>query len=140
MTYYPSIFKKKEYDEKIDFIKGLSILFVILNHCVEDLQAILFPLWGSPAVTLFILIQVFHVYKKETTSPKIAYRTIWTRILKPFIAVQIILVAFWILFSDLSITEQLKLIAYKGGKGPGSYYIWIYLQIALLLPFLGLIR
>ena len=106
---------------------------VILNHCVDNAQEILFPLWGSPAVPLFILIQVFHFFK-QTHTPRIDTLKLWKRIVKPFLVVQAILFTIWILCYDMPIYEQFKLLLYKGGKGPGSYYVWIYLQIAFLLP------
>ena len=135
MIYYStnSIFEKDGHDEKIDFIKGWCILCVILNHCVEHMQEILFPLWGSPAVALFILIQVFHSFKKEGRENRINWRHIWNRVIRPFLIIQLFLIPFWLLFYDMPILEQIKLIIYKGGKGPGSYYIWVYVQIAILI-------
>ena len=135
MTYIiDSVFNKKNYDERIDFIKGYCILCVVLNHCIEHMKEVLFPIWGSPAVALFILIQVFHAYKKGPQNAKFNLSAIWKRILKPFLFVQFLLIFIWLMYYDMPITDQLKLIIYKGGKGPGSYYVWIYIQIAFLLP------
>ena len=131
-----TVFNRHGYDEKIDFIKGLCILFVILNHCITNLPGILFPLWGSPAVSLFLLIQVFHSYKRNDRAISFNWKKIWGRILKPFLLVQIFLICIWLICYDLPVYEQVKLILYKGGKGPGSYYIWIYIQFAVLLSFL----
>lgn len=129
-----SVFERYGYDERIDFIKGWCILCVVLNHCIENMKEVLFPLWGSPAVALFILIQVFHAYKKGVLSAKTNWSSIWKRILKPFLIVQFILITLWFLCYDMSFTDQLKMILYKGGKGPGTYYVWVYIQIAFLLP------
>ncbi len=141
-AYKPCLFLKNGYDERIDFVKGLCILFVVLNHCIDDLQGVLFPLWGAPAVSLFLLIQVFHVYKKETTLDRVNWKaifrhTIFQRVVKPFLIVQALLIVIWLVCYDLPLGEQLKLAAYKGGKGPGAYYIWVYVQFALLLPILA---
>lgn len=138
---YPSIFLKSKYDEKIDFVKGLCILFVILNHCIDDLQGILFPLWGSPAVSIFLLIQVFHVYKKERIEEvhwkSIFFKSIFKRVLKPFLFVQFLLFFIWLTCYNEPFVQLLKLFLYNGGKGPGSYYIWIYIQFCLCLPLLA---
>lgn len=132
-----SVFNRNGYDECIDFIKGWCILCVVLNHCIEHMKEILFPIWGSPAVALFILIQVFHTYKKNQQTVEVNIRSIWRRILKPFLFVQCMLIPLWLLCYDMPLYEQLKLILYKGGKGPGTYYVWVYIQIAFLLPLLN---
>lgn len=126
------IFDKNKYDPKIDFVKGFCIISVIVNHCVDNLGVILFPLWGGPAVSLFILIQVFHAYKGKVAFPQT--RKLWNRIIKRFLLIQLLLLLVWILFSDVSFITQLKLFLYRGGHGPGSYYVWVYLQISFLLP------
>ena len=137
MIYYrtENIFNREYYDEKIDFIKGFCILSVILNHCVEHLKEILFPIWGSPAVALFLIIQIFHSYKKSSVSI-IKWNYIWVKIFKPFLIVQLILAIIWFFFSDLSSIDQIKLMCYSGGKGPGAYYVWVYVQIAFLIPII----
>lgn len=33
----------------------------------------------------------------------------------------------------------MKTVIIGGGIGPGSYYVWIYIQFALLLPIIALI-
>ena len=59
--------KKNEYDPFIDYIKGFCILSVIILHStpVSVLKASLGCLWISMCVSLFLLVQVFHAYKKH---------------------------------------------------------------------------
>ena len=127
--------KKDGYDPFIDYLKGMSILFVVLTHCLVGKEYILFSLWGTQAVPLFLLIQVFHAYKKGVDNITLSYnlRKLFQRILKPFIlllAIEIILLAVykqdWI--------SVLKTAVLYGGIGPGSYYVWIYIQFFFLLP------
>ena len=91
------------YEPLFDYLKGIAIIMVVLAHgtgCLKDF--LLYPLWIDQAVPLFIMIQVFHAYKKDTVS-----------------------------YPPLS---KIKPFLFRGGGGPGSYYIWIYVQIAILCP------
>ena len=47
-------FNRYSYDPFIDYIKGISIIFVILNHCIgESLHSkSIYCLWGDSAVPL----------------------------------------------------------------------------------------
>lgn len=53
------------YEPLFDYLKGIAIIMVVLAHgtgCLKDF--LLYPLWIDQAVPLFIMIQVFHAYKK----------------------------------------------------------------------------
>ena len=80
-------FKRTEYDPVIDYIKGLCILFVIWTHCMtrEELSLILFPFWGDTAVPIFLIIQAFHCYKKNSDARIPNIKKLWFRILKPYL-------------------------------------------------------
>ena len=125
------------YDPFIDFLKGICIILIILNHCIpsELRLQIFFPLWGSPAVPIFLIIQVFHFYKKGINTTKTNYNKIWKRVVRPFMMVELIILAFF-LYMDYSNSNipSLKEIVYMLTGGPGSYYPWIYVQFAILLP------
>ena len=60
-------FSRIGHDLSLDFVKGVCILLVILNHSTGFTfhQDSWFFLWGYPAVPLFLLIQVYHSYKKD---------------------------------------------------------------------------
>lgn len=128
--------RTNQYDPFIDFLKGICILFVVLTHCLPLQDNILFSLWGDQAVPLFLLIQVFHAYKKGNIDIVHYYnfKKLFHRILLPFIillVIQIFLVCF---FSKKDLLSILKSTILAGGIGPGSYYVWIYLQCFVLLP------
>ena len=133
-------FNIQGHDPFIDFLKGLCILMVILTHCIpEKWNAYsLFVLWGRPAVPLFLLIQVFHTYKKGLNEVSFSPSKIWNRIFKPFAITEIIIITFQIIImimkGNLNIIQILKDLVHNGGYGPGSYYPYIYIQMALLLP------
>lgn len=59
--------KRNGYDEFLDYLKGISIIMVLINHGAQSIVDIaLFPIWIYEAVPMFLLIQVFHAYKKRT--------------------------------------------------------------------------
>lgn len=127
-------FNKTGYDPFIDFLKAYSIICVILAHILptESFKYILFHVWGDMQVPMFVLIQVFHAYKKGTT-PKLNWSSLLKRIVLPFIVIQAVI----ILFVE-HIGEGILWTSFitSGGYGPGSYYIWVYLQLAFLLVFI----
>lgn len=133
-------FNTQGHDPFIDFLKGLCILMVILTHCIpEKWDAYsFFALWGRPAVPLFLLIQVFHTYKKGLNEVSFSPSKIWNRIFKPFAITEIIIISLNIIAGvmkdDLNIIQILKDLVHHGGYGPGSYYPYIYIQMAFLLP------
>ena len=129
-------FTKNGYDDFIDFIKGLAIVLVVLEHTIPFRQQLLFPIWGaSKAVPIFLVIQMFHAFKRG--QPRIPnVKKVFDRILKPFIIIQVLLLIVNIAVS----ADTINMVIYKtlrgGGMGPGSYYPWIYIQFALILPFM----
>lgn len=124
-------FNKKGYDSFIDFLKAYSILLVVCGHAlpVEFYDYTLFWVWGGMQVPLFVLIQVFHAYKKGV-KPKLNWSSLLTRIIVPFVAIQAVIIVYKALIGGGMLWTSFLT---SGGFGPGSYYIWIYLQIAVLL-------
>lgn len=133
------------HDPFIDYLKGLSILFVVLNHCLpsEFTEKTLFCIWGSTAVPLFLLIQVFHAYKNGISHVTISYNKIWHRVVWPFLLTETFIIGFYffkqVAFGDTSITQFAKTVLLWGGIGPGSYYPWIYIQFSILMPIVGIV-
>lgn len=131
-------FKNNEYDPFIDYIKGTCIIFVIWTHCFfrDELDSILFPFWGDNAVPLFLLIQVFHFYKKENSNNFPSIKKLWKRIILPFIILMVFTFSFdyFIYFEETS--GKINIPLYWNNRGPGSYYIFIYIQFTFLLPII----
>ncbi len=127
------------HDLSLDFVKGVCILLVLINHSTNLVfhQESWFFLWGYPAVPLFLLIQVFHAYKKGYDGIHLRMGRIWTRAVFPFLMVEVLLFAVAVVkYPTTSIRQLLLSALYWGGRGPGSYYPWVYIQFALLLPLL----
>lgn len=136
--------KKNSYDPFIDYLKGICIVLVILTHCIPYTirHDIFFPLWGSPAVPIFLIIQVFHTYKKGMDNVKETnYHKIWQRIIKPFFLTELFLIitTLCLRFTTRELDglfNYFKMIIKFGGGGSGSYYPWIYSQFAIILPLI----
>lgn len=85
------VFNKTGYDPFITFLKGYAILCVVLAHSVPNIENSGYEFWGSMQVPLFLLIQTFHVFKKDTANFRI--KKLWPRIILPFFILQVILFA-----------------------------------------------
>lgn len=132
-------FKTEGYEPFLDFLKGCCILFVIGSHCLPAQQYILYPIWGQMAVPLFLLIQSFHVFKKEDVSlDKKSFVKLVNRILLPFFLVTSVAFLLKMIQEGGFTYNLLKQTIVSGGIGPGSYYPWLYLQFFLLLPIVFL--
>ena len=134
-------FNTSGYDSSIDFVKGICILLVVWTHCFGDkiINWTFFDLWGYPAVPIFLLIQIFHAYKKGLDCvKKVSVKKLWDRIIKPFAILMATILAIKLAFSSESSINILKTAVKQGGFGPGSYYPYIYVQFAVILPLLAM--
>ena len=134
-NYFVIKLEKNGYEPFIDYLKGISILFVVLTHCLPKLDYMLFSLWGAQAVPLFLLIQTWHVCRKaDKTVKKPQFITLFNRILKLFIillSVELFLLIV-VFHHDPALTVKSAII--EGGIGPGCYFVWIYIQLAFIIP------
>ena len=133
------IFSKTGYEPFFDFLKGICIILVILNHSLSgDIKEnTLFVLWGYPAVPIFLLIQVFHTYKNGYKNQKFRFYKSWKRVILPFAIAETITIGSLLLLHKEHASNIINTFYYCGGYGPGSYYPWIYLQFAIILPLLA---
>lgn len=127
-------FNTKGYGGFIDFIKAFAIICVLFGHTFTPiLDKVGYGLWAGMQVPLFILVQVFHCFKKDNVT--FNFKKVMRRVMIPFLVMEIIALALvlQIYKNDVKFLIFNGLIG--GGYGPGSYYPWIYIQVAVLLPF-----
>lgn len=132
-------FSKIGRDLSLDFVKGICILLVLIHHTttLQFHQDSFFYIWGYPAVPLFLLIQVFHTYKKGVEQRKWNVLRIWKRAIWPFVLVELVITVYLMLAHPMASWRSITTyLVYWGGGGPGSYYPWVYIQFAFLLPLL----
>ncbi len=122
-------FNKSGYDPFIDFIKTYAILCVLVGHTLVLHDYWGYGLWAGMQVPLFVLVQAFHSFKKET--PGVNLKKIFLRVVVPYIIIQSIPFIYLLCKNPSGLYSFIG----GGGAGPGSYYPWVYIQIALLLPF-----
>lgn len=128
------VFVKNGYDPFIDFIKAYAIICVLIGHTIPYSELWGYGLWAGMQVPLFILIQSFHFFKREANS--VSIKKIFNRVLLPFLVVEILTLLIALLFKIEGGGKSLIHNAFiYAGLGPGSYYPWIYLQVAVVLPF-----
>ena len=121
------------YDPFLDFIKVYAILAVLLGHTFPFLDETGYNLWYGMQVPLFILVQVFHVMKK--TNYKLNVRKMLQRILLPFLIIQMIPLSY-VLYHTFNGNNLIFSYIFGGGYGPGAYFPWLYLQLAIILPII----
>lgn len=130
------ILQHKGYEPFYDFLKGVCIIWVIWEHTMPCLNETLFPFWGKQAVALFLLIQVFHIARKEgqyTFFNKDTLQATFQRLILPFAIVTLIAICAKSYCGDYT-SGSWKVIIGSGGDGPGSYYPYIYIQFAIIVP------
>lgn len=128
-------FNARGYDGFIDFIKAYAILCVLFGHTFLWLDDVGYTVWAGGQVPLFILVQVFHGFKKGTFSFNLV--KVMRRVIIPFLVLELITFELGLLLGKSDATTLLTLGLTSGGYGPGSYFPWIYIQIAMLMPLMG---
>lgn len=131
------ILNNSGYEPFIDFLKGSAILFVVLNHCLPELNKIGFCFWGGQAVPLFLIIQSWHIFKRGSEIDIRKYITkLSAKVIVPFFLIESLLFVLECIagYESENLFGQIKAFVRSGGAGPGAYYIWVYLQMAVLLP------
>lgn len=124
-------FIKNGYDSFIDFIKAYAIICVLISHTCPSMLWFGNTFWAEMQVPLFILVQTFHYFKKES---KLDAGRLLKRIVLPFVVVSGITFLIQLLIGNCNIKNLITSgIENGGGYGPGSYYPLVYIQIALLL-------
>lgn len=127
------ILNRKGYEPFFDFLKAFAILSVLLGHTFPYLDETGYSLWYGMQVPIFVLIQSFHVLKRTEYSLNAA--KVFRRIVLPYLLVQTIAFILYLIRGE-GADQLIHRFIIDGGCGPGSYYPWVYLQIAITLVLL----
>lgn len=137
----------------IDLLKVYSIIMVVLTHCYAPslLQSLFGELWIYNAVPFFLIIAAFLYARKynktleNVFSLRSAYRgwlckrnlfAYFKRITVPYLFFMLLQIIVLPIVKYASFDIAL-LNTIKGGMGPGGYYLVVYLQLFLMIPFLN---
>lgn len=140
----------KTRNHTLDFIKGISIIFVLITHTAWSESERLkfgFPFWIDMAVPLFILTSG---YAASISLDRASHTTIEKTYSKNYILKSVIryILPFTVIFSAectillmrgcfTSFKTFLYTVFYqffRGGWGPGSYYVPFMLQFIFVFP------
>lgn len=134
---------KQNHLAHIDFIKGLAAISVILLHTLPHSALYgsfaVYHIWQAVPVFLFLTFYLgFQNLEKKAVSYKEYYsidrlKVVFKKLWIPLIILALLEAIFFFVCgnSDRAIGS---LLCYN--NGPGSYYIWLYMQIWLLLPLI----
>ena len=131
---------------EIDFVKGIAAISVIFLHTLprfifEDTLAV-FHIWQAVPVFLFISFYLgFRNLEKKKDVIKDYYskerfKKMFKRIWLPLLFLAVIEATFFLVLGNKEKAIGC-LLCYN--NGPGSYYIWCYMQIWLLMPAIYLL-
>lgn len=134
---------KQNHLENIDFIKGLAAISVILLHTLPESvlygSFAVFHIWQAVPIFLFITFYLaFRSFEKTENVFKGYYskervKKIFQKLWLPLLILAVLEAIFFICMGNSSKAIGSLLCI---SNGPGSYYIWVYMQIWILLPLL----
>lgn len=121
----------------VDGAKGVAIISVFLLHSLPCLREVGCLLHIGQAVPIFLFVSSYLAsvhymsFKQYYTISRI--RTMFYRVFVPFAIILGVQVAVQCVSGDCRSWQSI--LAY-GGIGPGSYYVWLYIQVWFLLPLI----
>ena len=122
----------------VDGAKGIAIVCVILEHCLPQQDKIYAAMHIGQAVPIFIFITSYlisthyHSLKEYFTTTHL--KKMLHSVLPPFLMVLFCEVIVYLYHYGEIFSIKSVLIA-GGCYGPGSYYLYIYLSLWFLIPF-----
>ena len=122
-------FVKNGYDPFIDFIKAYAIICVLLGHTIPGTDKWGYFLWAGMQVPLFILIQTFHFYKKESN---LNIKKIFVRVIIPFVFISAVTFFLRVLQGDIGVKS---LIISGLANGGGTVQEAITQKYMFKLPY-----
>lgn len=133
--------------EEVDFIKGLAAISVIFLHTLPRSVLIdtlsVFHIWQAVPMFLFISFYLgFRNFEKKEDVLKGYYskerlQKVLLRIWLPLIVIAVLEAVFFLLLGNKDKAIG-SLLCYA--NGPGSYYVWCYMQILILMPVIYILH
>lgn len=121
----------------VDGAKGVAILSVILLHSLPCLHEVGWLWHIGQAVSVFLFITAYLIsVRMESIKAYFTFNRIAKMIKKVFVPFVIVLVFQLICLALIGKLPSFKTLIKDGGIGPGSYYVWLYMQSWILIPFM----
>ena len=131
------VFVKDTHIDWIDGAKGVAILSVILLHSLPCLREIGWIWHIGQAVPVFLFITAYLISMRfESLQTYFQWERFAKMLKKVFVPFVFVLLIQLVCLALIDRLPPLKTIVKTGGIGPGSYYIWLYLQAWVIIPFM----
>lgn len=128
--------------QEIDFVKGCAIFSVLLLHSLSNgVRTLIYSeVHIGQAVPIFIAVTFYLSFinlQKHSNDIKYWFskrriKSLFRRIVLPVFVMNVVMISVCFVSGHKSYIINLL----KSGGGPGSYYLWIYLQLWLLIPII----
>lgn len=132
---------KQNHLDNIDFIKGLAAISVILLHTLPESvlydSFAVYHIWQAVPIFLFITFYLGFRNFENTGNVFASYyskdriKRVFQKLWLPLLILAVFEAVFFISTGNCSKAIGSLLFI---SNGPGSYYIWVYMQLWLLLP------
>lgn len=131
------VFVKDTHIDWIDGAKGVAILSVILLHSLPCLREIGWIWHIGQAVPVFLFITAYLISMRfESLQTYFQWERFAKMLKKVFVPFVFVLLIQLVCLALIDRLPSLKTIVKTGGIGPGSYYVWLYLQAWVIIPFM----
>ena len=131
------VFVKDTHIDWIDGAKGVAIVAVVLLHSLPCLREIGWILHIGQAVPIFLFITAYLISMRfESLQTYFQWERIAKMLKKVFVPFVFVLLIQLVCLALIDRLPSLKTIVKTGGIGPGSYYVWLYLQAWVIIPFI----
>lgn len=142
---FSTVESEKKNNVKIDYIKAISIISVIMLHTIPknilEISLARFHIWN--AVPVFIILMSFTTYISFTNKNNLNelynikyFKRRFERIILPVLVIFIFEIIIGLLLKKDIYIGIKSLILYLPITGPGNYYITLLLQYIILAPLL----
>lgn len=131
------VFVKGQHIDWIDGAKGVAIVAVVLLHSLPCLREIGWIWHIGQAVPVFLFITAYLISMRfESLQTYFQWERIAKMLKKVFVPFVFVLLIQLVCLALIDRLPSLKTIVKTGGIGPGSYYVWLYLQAWVIIPFM----
>ena len=124
------VFVKGQHIDWIDGAKGVAIVAVVLLHCLPCLREMGWMWHIGQTVPVFLFITAYLISMRfESLRMYFQWERFAKMLKKVFVPFVVVLLIQLVCYALIGRLPSLKTVVKCGGIGPGSYYIWLYLQV-----------
>lgn len=121
----------------IDGAKGVAIVAVVLLHSLPCLREMGWMWHIGQAVPVFLFITAYLISMRfESLRMYFQWERFAKMLKKVFVPFVVVLLIQLVCSALIGRLPSLKTVVKCGGIGPGSYYVWLYLQAWVIIPFI----